>query len=153
MNNALYNLIRPHYRELKGYVSAGMETVKDTSKVFMNANENPFELPSLEGLSRYPQPQPTALLESYADLYDVSPDHIVMTRGADEAIVRRAIISRFSFWETDVPPNLYTLRFLDMLYSGARIKRNWFSRCCDVEFIVKRMNLTLPWKGKSIWAK
>lgn len=87
MNEALYNLIRPHYRDLKGYVSAGMETVKDESKAFMNANENPFTLPELGGLNRYPQPQPQALLEGYAKLYNVAPDQIVATRGADEAIV------------------------------------------------------------------
>lgn len=87
MNEALYNLIRPHYHNITGYVSAGMETTKDESKVFMNANENPFELPGLESLSRYPQPQPHALLEGYSDLYNVPTNNIVMTRGADEAIV------------------------------------------------------------------
>lgn len=87
MNKALHDLIRPHYQTLKGYVSAGMETEKDAEKVFMNANENPYELPGLDGLNRYPQPQPRALLDGYAVLYGVKPDNIVMTRGADEAIV------------------------------------------------------------------
>lgn len=87
MNDALASLIRPHYHTLKGYVSAGMESGKDESRIFMNANENPFELPGLEGFNRYPEPQPARLLEGYAKLYGVEPDHIVMTRGADEAIV------------------------------------------------------------------
>ena len=87
MNDALAGLIRDHYLTLQGYVSAGMETVKDDKKVFMNANENPFELPGLEGRNRYPQPQPAALLEGYAKLYSVKPENIVATRGADEAIV------------------------------------------------------------------
>lgn len=87
MNKALENLIRPHYRTLTGYVSAGMEAEKDDTKVFMNANENPYTLPGLEGLNRYPQPQPKALLQRYAELYKVEDKHIVMTRGADEAIV------------------------------------------------------------------
>ncbi|MFK8020649.1 MAG: histidinol-phosphate transaminase [Pseudomonadales bacterium] len=87
MINALYHLIRPHYRDLKGYVSAGMESGKDSERIFMNANENPFELPGAEGFNRYPEPQPPALLEAYANAFGVSEDQIVMTRGADEAIV------------------------------------------------------------------
>ena len=87
MNDALFGLIRPHYRTLQGYVSAGMESGKDETKIFMNANENPYELPGLEGYNRYPEPQPPKLLSAYADLYGVRPEHIVATRGADEAIV------------------------------------------------------------------
>ena len=87
MNDALYKLIREHYRELQGYVSAGMEMAKDETKIFLNANENPYELPGLEGLNRYPEPQPVALLEAYARAYGAEADQIAMTRGADEAIV------------------------------------------------------------------
>lgn len=87
MNKALYNLIRPHYRTLRGYVSAGMEMAKSPDRIFMNANENPFELPGLEGLNRYPAPQPPELAEAYARAYGVDGDQVVMTRGADEAIV------------------------------------------------------------------
>jgi histidinol-phosphate aminotransferase len=87
MNPAIKNVIRPHYLQFDGYVSAGMESGKDESRIFMNANENPFELPGLEGFNRYPEPQPAALREAYAQAYDVDSDQIVMTRGADEAIV------------------------------------------------------------------
>ena len=87
MNDALATLIRHHYRTLQGYVSAGMESVKDDKKIFMNANENPFVLPGLERFNRYPEPQPAKLLEAYATLYKVKPENIVATRGADEAIV------------------------------------------------------------------
>ena len=87
MNETLKNLLRPHYRDLKGYVSAGMESDKTAEKIFLNANENPFELPGLEGFNRYPEPQPKALAKAYAKAYDVEPEQIVMTRGADEAIV------------------------------------------------------------------
>ena len=86
MNPFLASLIRPHYHALKGYVSAGMEVKKDQDTVFMNANENPFSLPGLEGWNRYPEPQPEALLQAYARLYSVQPTQIVATRGADEAI-------------------------------------------------------------------
>ncbi len=91
MDKALAQLIRPHYREIEGYVSAGMEVVKSEDKIFMNANENPYELPGLENLNRYPQPQPVALAEAYAQNYGVEKNQVVMTRGADEAI---AILSK-----------------------------------------------------------
>ncbi len=91
MNDALYHLIRSHYRELQGYVSAGMESGKDESKIFMNANENPYSLPGLEGLNRYPEPQPARLLEVYARAYGLPEEHIFMSRGADESI---ALLSR-----------------------------------------------------------
>lgn len=81
------NLIRPHYKDLAGYVSAGMEAGKDSQRVFMNANENPYQLPSLEGFNRYPEPQPPALLSAFAKHYEVEPDELLISRGADEAIV------------------------------------------------------------------
>lgn len=87
MSNPTLDLLRTHYKTLQGYVSAGMEVQKSDSKIFLNANENPYELPGLEGLNRYPQPQPPALLEAFARTYNVEDDMIVLTRGADEAIV------------------------------------------------------------------
>ena len=87
MKSQLKNLIRPHFIELEGYVSAGMESDKTADKIFMNANENPYELPGLERFNRYPEPQPKALAEAYANAYGVDANQIMMTRGADEAIV------------------------------------------------------------------
>lgn len=87
MNPFLSKLIRPHYVELQAYISAGTEAKKDESRIFLNANENPFELPGLEKFNRYPEQQPAKLLEGYAQLYGVKPDNVVTTRGADEAIV------------------------------------------------------------------
>jgi histidinol-phosphate aminotransferase len=87
MNPAIKNLLRKHYINIDGYVSAGMEIQKSPVKIFLNANENPYELPGLEDLNRYPEPQPHALRETYAAAYGVQGDNIIMTRGADEAIV------------------------------------------------------------------
>lgn len=78
--------LRPHYISQAGYSSAGMEVLKDDEKVFLNANENPYELPGLEGLNRYPQPQPPILLEAFAQNYGTESDYIAITRGADEGI-------------------------------------------------------------------
>ncbi len=87
MNPLIEQLIRPHYRQMAGYVSAGMEAGKHAGIIYLNANENPYELPGLEGCNRYPEPQPPALLTAYAQTYEVEEGNIVMTRGADEAIV------------------------------------------------------------------
>jgi histidinol-phosphate aminotransferase len=86
MHSFIQSLIRPHYLGLSGYVSAGMAG-KDPACVYLNANENPYELPGLEGFNRYPEPQPPALLKAMADLYGVKPENLVISRGADEAIV------------------------------------------------------------------
>lgn len=86
MTTPLLKLVRKHFKTMEGYVSAGMEMAKDDTKIFLNANENPYDLPGLEGLNRYPEPQPLALLEAFAQTYDVERDQIVITRGADEAI-------------------------------------------------------------------
>ncbi len=72
---------------MEGYSSAGMEAGKSPDKIYLNANENPYELPGLEGLNRYPEPQPLALREAYAQTYGVENSQVVMTRGADEALV------------------------------------------------------------------
>ncbi|MFK7839528.1 MAG: histidinol-phosphate transaminase [Bdellovibrionales bacterium] len=87
MKPEIKNLIRPHFLKLDGYISAGMEVEKDDTTIFLNANENPFELPGLEGFNRYPKPQPPELALAYADAYGVEPEQIIMTRGADEALV------------------------------------------------------------------
>lgn len=87
MTPSLAKLIRAHYRDLQPYISAGMETPKDESRIFLNANENPYPLPGLEKSNRYPEQQPKKLLEGYAQLYGVKPGNVVLTRGADEAIV------------------------------------------------------------------
>lgn len=87
MKPEIKNLLRGHYLEMEGYVSAGMEVKKDDSIIFLNANENPYSLPGLEGFNRYPEPQPAALALAFANTYGVEPDQLVMTRGADEALV------------------------------------------------------------------
>ncbi len=87
MNDAIFKHVRAHFKTLQGYVSAGMEAGKSADKIYLNANENPYELPGLEGLNRYPEPQPLALLEAFAQNYGVENNQVVITRGADEALV------------------------------------------------------------------
>lgn len=83
----IFKHVREHFKQMEGYSSAGMEAGKSADKIYLNANENPYELPGLEGLNRYPEPQPLALLEAYAQNYGVENTQVVMTRGADEALV------------------------------------------------------------------
>jgi histidinol-phosphate aminotransferase len=86
MNKILQKLIRPHYAAMSGYVSAGMESGKNETLVFMNANENHFVLPELEGYSFYPEPQPPKLLDLMGQAYGVKPSQLIAARGADEAL-------------------------------------------------------------------
>lgn len=83
----IFKHVRDHFTQMEGYSSAGMEAGKSANKIYLNANENPYALPGLEGLNRYPEPQPLALLEAYAQNYGVENNQVVMTRGADEALV------------------------------------------------------------------
>ncbi len=87
MRKEIFKHIRDHFKTMQGYSSAGMEAGKDEGKIYLNANENPYELTGLEGLNRYPEPQPLALLEAYAQNYGVDNSQVAMTRGADEALV------------------------------------------------------------------
>lgn len=48
MHPSIEKLVRPHYLGLSGYVSAGMAG-KNPANIYLNANENPYELPGLEG--------------------------------------------------------------------------------------------------------
>jgi histidinol-phosphate aminotransferase len=86
MHPALQSLLRAHVADAPRYVSAAMAADKDADLTFLNANENPYELPGLEGLNRYPQPQPPKLLRALAALYGVPPECVMVGRGEDEAI-------------------------------------------------------------------
>jgi histidinol-phosphate aminotransferase len=80
------SLFRAHFQDMDGYISAGMEEQKSADKLFLNANENPYELPGLEGYNRYPEPQPHNLARAMAEFYGVETANLVITRGADEGI-------------------------------------------------------------------
>lgn len=120
--NEIQHLIRPHFRDMDGYVSAGMDSDKTADLLFLNANENPYELPGLEGANRYPKPQPEKLRHGLADFYGVKPEQLAITRGADEGI---ALLFRL-FCEPDTddilinPPTFGVYK----VYAGAMPCRN-----------------------------
>lgn len=78
-------LARPEIVALEGYRSAAWEP----DLVRLHANELPWRAAgddSHAGLNRYPEPQPAALIERLAALYEVSPERVLVCRGSDEAI-------------------------------------------------------------------
>jgi histidinol-phosphate aminotransferase len=78
-------LARPEIVALKPYEHASWEPTLER----LHANELPwrsFSDDSDAGLNRYPEPQPRALVERLASLYDVPPERVLVGRGSDEAI-------------------------------------------------------------------
>ena len=78
-------LARPEIVALQAYEHASWEPTLER----LHANELPWRSlvdSSAAGLNRYPEPQPRALVERLASLYDVAPDCVLVGRGSDEAI-------------------------------------------------------------------
>ena len=80
-------LVRPHLREFKPYVSARSEAME--ARIFLDANELTSGSPlSFDGqpLNRYPDPNQRELRERLAELTGVSIDSIFVGVGSDEII-------------------------------------------------------------------
>ncbi len=84
--SAVQGLLRADLRDFAGYRSARSEAVD--GEVWLNANESARASAIDAGgkLRRYPQPQPTALRTSLAQLYGCDPAQLLIGRGSDEAI-------------------------------------------------------------------
>lgn len=80
-------LARKVVQELTPYLSA--RRIGGTGNVWLNANEAPdcseYQLDSTS-LNRYPEFQPPALINAYADYAKVESEQVLSTRGADESI-------------------------------------------------------------------
>lgn len=85
MSGAL-ELARADIRALQPYSSARMEA--SGGQVLLNANESAWAPygDAGAGWHRYPEPQPTALLDALASLYGVQREQVLVGRGSDEAI-------------------------------------------------------------------
>lgn len=77
-------LARPEILAFSPYRSARREA--GLAPVLLNANESPQPRPGLEGLHRYPEPRPQALIAALAAHYGVPADCVLAGRGSDEAI-------------------------------------------------------------------
>jgi histidinol-phosphate aminotransferase len=83
--SALLSLARPEILTLKPYSHAAWLPTLTR----LHANEAPWRPPgdtTAAGLNRYPEPQPEALVKRLAELYAVPKDHVLASRGSDEAI-------------------------------------------------------------------
>jgi len=78
-------LARPDIVALKAYEHA----VWEPGQVRLHANELPWRAvadESVAGLNHYPEPQARALIERLAQVYRVTPESLLISRGSDEAI-------------------------------------------------------------------
>ena len=83
---SVLDLARPEIRALEPYSSARMEA--GAGAIWLNANESAWP-PAGDGgvgCNRYPQPQPSALVEVLRRLYGVAPGQLLVTRGSDDGI-------------------------------------------------------------------
>jgi len=81
----LTDLARPEIQALQAYEHASWEP----GLVRLHANELPWRSAadvSIEGLNRYPEPHPHALMDRLADFYGVARGCVLAGRGSDEAI-------------------------------------------------------------------
>ena len=78
----LEELTRPNIWKLKPYSSARDEYKGATASVFLDANENPYNLPH----NRYPDPMQRDLKCELSKIKKVAPERIFLGNGSDEAI-------------------------------------------------------------------
>jgi len=78
----LDQLTRPNIAKMTPYSSARNEYSGHVAKVFLDANENPYNNP----YNRYPDPLQTELKEALSKVKGVAPECIFLGNGSDEAI-------------------------------------------------------------------
>jgi len=79
---SLKELVRPNIQALEPYSSARDEYKGHTARVFLDANESPFNAP----YNRYPDPLQTELKACLSRLKGIRPECIFLGNGSDEAI-------------------------------------------------------------------
>lgn len=79
---SLEELTRPNIWRLKPYSSARDEYKGLSASVFLDANENPYNLPH----NRYPDPMQWELKAELSKIKKVAPENIFLGNGSDEAI-------------------------------------------------------------------
>jgi len=79
---SLEELTRPNIRNLAPYSSARNEYSGRTARLFLDANENPYNAP----FNRYPDPLQTELKTALSKVKGVPSENIFLGNGSDEAI-------------------------------------------------------------------
>ena len=81
MKKEIKSYVRENILKLKPYSSAREEyTAK--AKIYLDANENPFE----NGFNRYPDPLQKDIKKALSKLKNITPDHIFVGNGSDEVL-------------------------------------------------------------------
>lgn len=75
---SIEQLIRPNILALAPYSSARNEYSGHTARVFLDANENPYNKP----FNRYPDPLQEELKELIAKVKDIKPNQIFLGNGS-----------------------------------------------------------------------
>ncbi|PKF57542.1 histidinol-phosphate transaminase [Alteromonadales bacterium alter-6D02] len=84
MSNSLaQQLARPELLAMTPYQSA--RRIGGSGDIWLNANESPFA-ETEPSYNRYPEFQPDALIENYSRYSQLTPEQVLASRGADEAI-------------------------------------------------------------------
>lgn len=87
MSFRIDELARENVRALTPYQSA--RRLGGNGDVWLNANEYPLAVPfelTQQTLNRYPECQPVQVIEQYAAYAGVTPEQVLVSRGADEGI-------------------------------------------------------------------
>lgn len=87
MSSTIQDLARANVRALTPYQSA--RRLGGNGDVWLNANEYPLAVPfelSQQTLNRYPECQPKLVIERYAAYAGLTPEQVLVSRGADEGI-------------------------------------------------------------------
>ena len=79
---SLEQLVRPNILRLEPYSSARNEYSGQEARVFLDANENPYNNP----YNRYPDPLQKALKVKLSHVKGVQPEQLFLGNGSDEAI-------------------------------------------------------------------
>ncbi|CAL4042317.1 histidinol-phosphate transaminase [Buchnera aphidicola] len=112
------NLARKNVKELVPYQSA--RKIGGQGNIWLNANESPISNQFIlqeNYFHRYPECQPKSLILRYANHVKISPDRILVTRGADEGI---ELLMR-AFCEPRVDSIIYCPPTYDMYAVNANI--------------------------------
>lgn len=78
----LEELLRPNIKSLQPYSCARNDYSGHEARVFLDANENPYNAP----LNRYPDPEQRELKKTIARIKGVKPEQICLGNGSDETI-------------------------------------------------------------------
>ena len=82
MKRTVEQLVRPNILRMKPYSSARDEYSGHEASVFLDANENPYNVPN----NRYPDPMQRELKAALGRIKQVPPECIFLGNGSDEAI-------------------------------------------------------------------